>query len=822
MLDTTELLTSAPAAARRTRWRAPFAVALMSFSALLLELGLTRLFSVVLFYHFAFLAISIALLGLGAGAVFTHLRRDWLTRWSVENLGSALCAANACFVFAVLEIVLHTSVSLSLSWPNFWRLTVLYLASAVPFFVTGLLFSIVFARNPERITQLYGADLLGGSLACLALVPLLNFLGGPNTILLAGVVVALAGVAWAGGGLQPARKGNEPVERGAKALHYPAVIAIAMLALIAANFHDKLIDIVYAKGMKREAPLFARWNALSRVEVDQQGRGRAIVIDADAQTSLMNTDPHHWSDGYRAKLMSEPASLANVLRPHGDFAIIGPGGGVDVLRAVANGSPNVTGIEINPIIANDIMRDRFADYAYHLYQIPEVHLHVSDGRSFVRNSRDRYDVVQMTLVDTWASTAAGAFALSENNLYTVEAFREYFEHLKPDGMIAITRWEFARPREALRVVSQAMEALHQMGVQDSSQNFIVVSDGALEEDGEAVIVLAKKSPFTLEEQRAVLNHIQGDASGDSNLNLHVLYLPVTAARPGMAHPAFAELIRRQDARAFSAAYSYNVAPVTDNAPFFFFTLKPEQVLRGSDAGGIDWKVNLGIAIQGIVLIVSVAAVIAFLVLPLALSPETRSGRSLHVLYFVAIGLGYIMVEIALIQRFVLFLGYPTYALTVVVFLMLLSSGAGSLASRRWFSEPARVGVAIVFIVAALAIYLFALPRLIDAMIGLPFGAKLLMSGLLLIPLGFAMGMPFPSGLRALADSHHGAVEWAWAMNAGASVLGSVLAIVVAIQFGLTATHACGAAAYIGAMLLLPAFPRAEIGNQLSAESHQRA
>jgi len=807
MLDTSELLTSGPAAARRTAWRAPLSVALMSFSALLLELGLTRLFSVVLFYHFAFLAISIALLGLGAGAVFAHLRRDWLSRWVVEGLGSTLCAANVCFIFAALEIVLHTSVSLSLSWPNFWRLTALYLASAVPFFVTGLLFSIVFARSPERITQLYGADLLGGSLACLALVPLLNFIGGPNTILFAAMTVAVAGVVWASSGRRM----------------FPGFVALVMLLAIALNFHDRLIDIIYAKGMKREAPLFARWNALSRVEVDQQGSGRAIVIDADAQTSLMNTDPHHWSDGYRAKLMSEPASLANVLRPHGEFAIIGPGGGVDVLRAVANGSPNVTGIEINPIIANDIMRDRFADYADHLYEVPEVHLHVSDGRSFVRNSRDHYDVVQMTLVDTWASTAAGAFALSENNLYTVEAFREYFEHLKPDGMIAITRWEFARPREALRVVSQAMEALHQMGVQDSSQNFIVVSDGALEEDGEAVIVLAKKSPFTPEEQRAVLNHIQGDGSGDSNLNLHVLYLPITADRPGMAHPAFARLIRGQDARAFSAAYPYNVAPVTDNAPFFFFTLKPQQVLRGSDAGGIDWKVNLGIAILGIVLVVSVAAVIAFLLLPLALSPGTRSGRSLRVLYFVAIGLGYIMVEIALIQRFVLFLGYPTYALTVVVFLLLLSSGAGSLVSSRWFSEAARVAIAIVFIVVGLTMYVFALPRMLEAMIGLPFPAKLLMSGLLIIPLGFAMGMPFPSGLRALKDNaQHGAVEWAWAMNAGSSVLGSVLAIVIAIQFGLTATLACGAAAYLGAMLLLPAFRRARVSNQLSADRHQRA
>jgi hypothetical protein len=335
-----------------------------------------------------------------------------------------------------------------------------------------------------------------------------------------------------------------------------------------------------------------------------------------------------------------------------------------------------------------------------------------------------------------------------------------------------------------------------------------------------VLVLAKKSPFTLEEQRAVLDHIEGSDGGGANLNLHVLYLPVTAERPGMAHPAFAQLIRGQDARTFSAAYSYNVAPVTDNAPFFFFTLKPEQVFRGSDQGGIDWKVNVGIAILGIVLLVSIVAVVAFLVLPLALAPATRSGpgggRSLRVLYFVAIGLGYIMVEIAFIQRFVLFLGYPTYALTVVVFLMLLSSGAGSLVSRRWFSEPTRVFLALAFIIAALAIYVFALPHVLEALIGIAFPAKLLVSALVLVPLAFAMGMPFPSGLRALSPSpgngepadSDGAVEWAWGMNAASSVLGSVLAIVIAIQFGLTATLACGAAAYVLAIVLLPTFGKA--------------
>ena len=800
MIETTEQATAAAPPVQVSARSATVAVALMSFATLLLELGLTRLFSVVLFYHFAFLAISVALLGLGAGAVFAYLRREWLERWPVGELGARLCAANAVVIVAVLEIVLHSQVALYLDWVNFRHLTVLYLAAAVPFFVTGLLFSIVFARHPGRVTQLYGADLAGGALACLALVPLLNIIGAPNTIVFAAFAVALAGVAW-----------GSP--RGRRA---PAVLAVLLLLLIALNFRGRLIDIVYAKGMKRIVPLYAKWNALSRVEVDEQGWAKAIVIDADATTYLMNSDPHHWDEAYRRNLMSAAASVANVLRPHGEFAIIGPGGGVDVLRAVANGSPSITGIEINPIIANDIMRDRFADYVHHLYQIPEVHIHVGDGRSFIRNSRDQYDVVQMTLVDTWASTAAGAFALSENNLYTVEAFREYFEHLKPDGMIAITRWEFTQPREALRVVSQAMEALRELGVENSADNFIVVSDGELNVDGRPVTVLAKKSPFTEDEQRAVLAHILGKTPADANLNLHVLYLPATASLPGMSHPAFAELIGGQNARAFSQRYAYNVSPVTDNAPFFFFTLKPEQVLSGTDQGGVDWKVNLGIAILGVVLIISVAAVIAFLVLPLALSPHARSGRSLRVLYFVAIGLGYIMVEIAFIQRFVLFLGHPTYALTVVVFLLLLSSGLGSVLSRRWITKPIRVALAMAFIVIVLLVYVFALPHLLEALVGLPFVVKLAISGVLLIPLGFAMGMPFPSGLRALssdaktAHTKHGAVEWAWAMNAASSVLGSVLAVVIAIQFGLNVTLACGAAAYLLAMLLLPTFGKAAI------------
>ena len=347
MIDTTEKPTSAPSVVQISARSLTLAVALMSFAALLLELSLTRLFSVVLFYHFAFLAISIALLGLGAGAVFAYLRRRWLSRWSVGQLGSRLCLANAIFIFVVLEIVVHTAVSLHLDWTNFWRLTALYLAAAVPFFVTGLLFSVIFARHPARITQLYGADLVGGSLACLALVPLLNFIGGPNTIVFAavrrrtgcsGVVgsretsgprVSHRGFGGADRRQLPLQSGRRGLRQGHEA-HHPAVSAM-------------------------ECDLARRGRPAGHGQGDCDRCRCANVADEYRSASLERRLP--------AQSHAAGPALANVLRPHGDYAIIGPGGGVDVLRAVANGSPNVTGIEINPIIANDIMRDRYADYS---------------------------------------------------------------------------------------------------------------------------------------------------------------------------------------------------------------------------------------------------------------------------------------------------------------------------------------------------------------------------------------------------------------------------------------------------------------------------
>src|SRR6202167_531849 len=278
---------------------------LTSFAALLLELALTRLFSVVLFYHFAFLAITIALLALGAGGVFAYLLKERLARAGTRTLAARLCIDNSILVLIVLEVVLHVPVALMVSGSNFLHLTALYVVSALPFFLTGLLFSVVFARETWRVSRLYSADLCGGALACLTVVPLLNWIGGPNTILAAAVAMAVAGAVWAA---------------SSRARRVAGCLAAALVILIAANYSGRLSDVIYAKGTFRNPAWveFSHWNALAGVEVERQDQAKAIVIDADASTFIMNCDLALWHGSeWERDLMSASPALADGLRRRG-------------------------------------------------------------------------------------------------------------------------------------------------------------------------------------------------------------------------------------------------------------------------------------------------------------------------------------------------------------------------------------------------------------------------------------------------------------------------------------------------------------------------
>ncbi|HJT87954.1 MAG TPA: hypothetical protein VJ732_08860, partial [Bryobacteraceae bacterium] len=452
-------------------------VALTTMASLLLELSLTRIFSVVFYYHFAFLAISIALFGLGAGGVFSYVVAGWRTPL-FTRLGR-LSALNSLLVILALGVVLGQTKDL-----DNWNLALIYFVTALPFFLAGTIVSLAVSETIERVNRIYFFDLLGAAGGCLILLPFLNLVGGLSTVMVAGVLFAIAAAIW------HSMDGSVAGRAGSVAL------ALALVVFLSYNTKAHILAIRYAKGQKIENESFEKWNSFSRIAIapEKGSNTPTIFIDADASTAIANFDFDHLTPGQRHDLLEQGPALPYAVRPGAKTLIIGPGGGWDVARALASGSHDITGVEINPIIANTIMRQR-PELSGGLYLRPDVHIYVEDGRSFVRRSTDKYQVIQATLVDTWASTAAGAFALSENNLYTTDAFRDYLLHLTDDGVTSFTRWGFEPPRESLRLISLAIEALAQVGETDAWRHILVGREGSVQGWGARDTVLVARKPF---------------------------------------------------------------------------------------------------------------------------------------------------------------------------------------------------------------------------------------------------------------------------------------------------------------------------------------
>jgi hypothetical protein len=756
-------------------------VAFTTLATLILELSLTRIFSVVFYYHFAFLAISIALFGLGAGGLFSYVIAG--RGGNIFYKLGILAVVNSVAVLASLVFILTRTGDF-----DNWTLAGVYFASALPFFFSGAVVSSAVAEGIERVDRVYFFDLLGAAGGCLVLVPFLNYFGGPNTVIAVSVLLAVSAATWYN--LAGALRGRA----GA------VTLALAFVALMAVNGKTHLIDIRFAKGHRIGQESFVRWNPISRVAlVNPNSSDPEIVIDADASTGIPKFDLRHLTDRERANLLHEGPGFPYLLRPGAKTLVIGPGGGWDVARALTGGSQDVTAVEINPIIARTIMQQRFAGLSHGLYFRPEVHLFIEDGRSFVRRSHQKYQVLQATLVDTWASTAAGAFALSENNLYTTDAFRDYLNHLTDDGLMVFTRWGFEPPRESLRLLSLAIAALGEVGETNAWKHITVLRDHAQNIHGFGALdtVLIFRKPLADSNIAAVRAAL-------SQTNLHALYLPGDAPSN-----EFGALLTSTDPGAFWRNYRYNVTPVDDDRPFFFYTVQPRDVMNFLNPAGLsaDYKINRAVPLLFEVVGISVLAIALVLACPpLLLGEKLPSGRGVRgfLLYFVCIGAGYILIQVALIQKFVLFLGHPTYALTVIVFSMLISSGLGSYYSRRLTSEANQTGLTAVL--AGVAITVSALAYIAAPVsefgVGWPLPWKVLATACMIAPAGFLMGVPFPAGLTRLEKNYPQAVRWAWALNAAASVLGSAASICLAIYIGLRATVLTGACLYLCALGLV--------------------
>ena len=754
-------------------------MAFTTLATLVLELALTRIFSVVFYYHFAFLAISIALFGLGAGGLFSYVVAS--RGGNIFYKLGILAVVNSVTVVASLIFILTRAGEL-----GDLTLAGVYFAAALPFFFSGAVVSIAVAEAIVHVDRVYFFDLLGAAGGCLVLVPFLNYFGGLNTLIAVSVLFAVSAAIWYN------LAGTPRGRAGA------VMLALAFVALMAFNGKSHIIDVRYAKGHRLAQESFVRWNPISRIALlNPNSSDPEIVIDADASTGIPKFDLGHLTAGERANLLHEGPGFPYMLRPGAKTLVIGPGGGWDVARSLAGGSQDVTAVEINPIIAHTIMQQRFAYLSRRLYFRPEVHLFVEDGRSFVRRSNEKYQVLQATLVDTWASTAAGAFALSENNLYTTDAFRDYLNHLTDDGLMVFTRWGFEPPRESLRLVSLAIAALGQLGEHDAGRQVVVLRDrpqnvnafGALD----TVLIFRKPlSDAGVAQVKAALGQTK----------LHALYIP--GDRPSNE---FGALLTSADPNTFWTNYRYNVAPVDDDRPFFFYTVQPRDILNFLSQGGAaaDYKINRALPLLFEVVAISVLAIILVLAAPpllLGAKLPAEKGVRGFLLYFVCIGAGYILIQVALIQKFVLFLGHPTYALTVIVFSMLISSGIGSFWSRRLTgteNSPGRLSVVLIGVAAAVSALAFLAAPVSELGVGLPLPWKIVITVCLIAPAGFLMGIPFPTGLSRLEKRYPQAVRWAWALNAAASVFGSAAAICLAIYIGLRATVLSGAVLYLCAL-----------------------
>jgi len=763
------------------QWREVYlCVGLTTMATLLLELSLTRIFSVVFYYHFAFLAISIALFGLGLGGVFSYVVAGWKTPL-FPTLGR-LSALNSLLVLLALYVILAQQDK-----PSNWYLALIYFTAALPFVLAGAIVSLAISETIDQVNRVYFFDLLGAAVGCMLLLALLSLVEGPGTVIAAAVAFATAAAIWLSlGGSVAGRAGS-------------VALALTLAAFLVYNHDGSILGVRHAKDKLIANEVFHRWNSFSRIGVVQApgSDDPSVVIDADAATAIFHYDLDHLTQDERHQLLDQGPALPYRVRPAAKTLIIGPGGGWDVARAWTSGSRDITGVEINGIIAKTVMQDRFLEISHRLYQRPEVHIEVEDGRSFVRRSAEKYQVVQATLVDTWAATAAGAFALSENNLYTTDAFRDYLSHLTPDGILAITRWGLEPPRESLRLISLAIEALNQLGEGEAWRHVIVGRQGSVKGWGAQDTVLISRKPFS----PADIARAQ-EAMRDGSLEA-VYYPGLEIKNP------FHDLLLSLNPEQYQRSYTFDITPVSDNRPFFFYSVQPRDLwdfLKHAAQDAADYKINKAVPLLFSLLAISIVATVLIMVAPpLVLGTRLPAQRGVRgfLLYFLFIGTGYILIEVGLIQKFVLFLGHPTYALAVVVFSMLVSSGLGSNFSRHLLGhDEARLIKALGLVALLTTLLGVVLSSLLSALVWLPEIWKMAITVALIAPAGFVMGMPFPVGLKRLEEWHAPSVRWAWSLNAAASVFGSVGALVCAIYLGLVQTLIVGSLFYVAALAVV--------------------
>ena len=786
-----------------------------TFATLLVEILDSRLLSVMTWYHLSFLAVSLAMLGMAAGAV-----RVFLAGAALQGENAAQRLPGLTLTFAVAIAASHL-VSLYIPIPTLSRFSVAEMVAvavatavlAVPFYWSGVVVTIALTRMGGAIGQLYAWDLAGAALACLAVVPLLDSsrFNVSSLVMLAAAIAAASAYCFA-------HIGPSRVRRPAAAL------AVGFAAVAFVNGANKSgLEVQYPKNrqfwLATDTFDQSRWNSHSHVLLQRPadepiflwGPGRQtpnrramaawIAIDGEAGTPITrwNGDPRSI-----AWVQHDVTTLPYHLR-RGRAAVIGVGGGRDILSAIWGGNHSITGIEVNSSIL-DILEGTHRDFA-RLAPHPGVELVHDDARSHLTRTDQRFDVIQMSLIDTWAATGAGAFTLSENGLYTVEAWKVFLSRLAGNGVFSVSRW-FAPENvsETNRLLSLAVASLLEIGVARPLNHLILVSRGR------TATLLTSSAPFTQADE-AIMERV---AAAEE-------FVVQVSPWTGGATPRLDRIARSTSGAELAQATDdpdFDYRPPTDERPFFFNMLKPRSFMQvyTLPRGGALWGNIRATATLVLLFVISTVLVGAIILWPLAAAgrPAMPGGAFASALwYFSAIGLGFMLVQIALLQRFSVYLGHPTYTFSVTLFAMILFAGIGSYLSDRLITGARRIELALPPVAAAaIAIAAVAVGPITEATIGFSLALRIIIVVACLAPVATILGFFFPAGLRAVARLSPQATAWMWGVNGACGVLGSIVAVGVSIWMGIQ-TNLFAAAVLYGALGVPLAFMRREAARDVA-------
>ena len=810
---------------------------LCSLSSLAYEITLTRIFSVSLWYHFAFMVISIAMLGIGAsGTVLTLYPR--LKNLSYIGLYSLLLGIGISMSYILSNLIPFDPVRLSWEKMQLFYISLYYITLSLPFFFTGLIIVTAFSSRGEKSSIVYGADLLGAGTGSIIILYAMTITGPERAVFILSSIALIAS-------FMVSNKWLKAVSliciflNLTLLLHLPSFVSLRMSPYkglqVALKYpgaeHLKTYFSPFSRIDTFKSPAVRFAPGLSLRYLDTLPEQIGLSIDGSEMNAITSVYDRETLRFLRYLPSALPYEILNPPLPpfskggmggFDDVLILDPKGGLQVLVATHYAPKYIYKVESNPLLIK-IIRDDYEDFSGNIYR---DNTWSGLGRSWLRKSNRKFDIIDISLM---GSAPSGTFGISEDYKFTVEAFREYIARLKPNGILGITLYILPPPRMELRLINTIVSAMEELGLKNVKEHVIAVRSWG------SISILVKKSPLTLHEI-GVLKEFS------KNRRFDVIYYPgireeetnIYVKMPSNDYyMAFEKILSSSTRAEFINDYIFDINPVRDDYPFFNYYLKLKNVRETLKLMGGKWQyfIEEGYILTVIfiqVLLLSLVLIILPAFSPLFNSPLSKGGHrgvknwlggfsviisrseearqsQKFLPYFAFLGLGFMFVEISLIQKCILPLENPSYAFAIVLTSILTSSGIGSLLSYRVFALKSSL---VLFALSILIVlYSIILPSIMDVISSFVINVKIVLVFFTLLPLGLLMGIPFPTGLSILSEKNKSLVSWAWAINGCFSVLAPILTIMLAMAFGFKIVLWLGALTYILAFVTLQIFLR---------------